>query len=550
MQPIVFHILRRMRAPLLWLIGVYAISIMGLVLIPGIDADGQPWRMDFLHAFYFVSYMATTIGFGELPYEFSSAQRLWVTLCIYLTVIVWIYAIGKILGLLQDPAFRQVLQQRQFQSAVRKVREPFYLLCGYGDTGSKLLRAFIADGLSCVVVDSNPGRINTLQLTDMPRHIPGLIADAGLPENLLLAGLQRRNCAGVIAVTDSDEVNLHIAITSKLLQPRVPVSCRAESDETSGNMASFNTDHIVNPFESFAERLTLAINNPCLYVLHSWLTGYRKLSERLDPPHGQWLICGFGRFGQALHRRLDEVGIPTTIIESRPEDKPSLGKGTRVITGWGTEAHTLQHAGIEDAVGIIAGTEHDTNNLSILMTAGILNPDLFMVVRQNRQQNAALFERLDADLVAQSSSTMAERIHTLLSHPLLSEFLQLAETRGDAYARGLIARMGGVLGEDNPDVWQVTLDQLNAPAILEAMNSADPIRVIDILSDNLDRERPPLRFALLLKRGKQNILMPGDNTVLQADDQLLLAGPRGSGLRQRATLMDPTTLRYIRTGIT
>ena len=60
--------------------------------------------MGFFDAFYFMSYTATTIGFGELPYPFTDAQRLWVTVTIYLTVIGWAYAIGSLLALLQDRA--------------------------------------------------------------------------------------------------------------------------------------------------------------------------------------------------------------------------------------------------------------------------------------------------------------------------------------------------------------------------------------------------------------------------------------------------------------
>ena len=55
-------ILRRMRVPLLVLITTYAISILGFVLVPGIDENGQRWNMTFFDAVYFVSYMATTIG--------------------------------------------------------------------------------------------------------------------------------------------------------------------------------------------------------------------------------------------------------------------------------------------------------------------------------------------------------------------------------------------------------------------------------------------------------------------------------------------------------
>ena len=79
--------LRRMRAPLITLILIYAVSVLGLTLIPGIDAEGQPTRMSFFHAFYFISYTATTIGFGEIPNAFSESQRLWIILCIYLSLI-------------------------------------------------------------------------------------------------------------------------------------------------------------------------------------------------------------------------------------------------------------------------------------------------------------------------------------------------------------------------------------------------------------------------------------------------------------------------------
>ena len=85
----IFLVLRRMRLPLIVLISLFAISVLGLTLVPGQDIDGQPWRMDLFDAFYFMSYTATTIGFGEIPYPFSTAQRAWVIVTIYLSVVAW-----------------------------------------------------------------------------------------------------------------------------------------------------------------------------------------------------------------------------------------------------------------------------------------------------------------------------------------------------------------------------------------------------------------------------------------------------------------------------
>jgi hypothetical protein len=82
----IFLVLRRMRAPLIVLILIFAISVIGLTLMPGQDASGQPHRLGFFDAFYFMNYTATTIGYGEIPYPFSTAQRMWVTFSIYLAV--------------------------------------------------------------------------------------------------------------------------------------------------------------------------------------------------------------------------------------------------------------------------------------------------------------------------------------------------------------------------------------------------------------------------------------------------------------------------------
>ena len=144
-----FLMLRRMRASLNVLIIIYAVSVLGLTLIPGVDGQGAPWHMGFFHAFYFMSYTATTIGFGEIPYAFTHAQRLWVTLCIYLTVIGWAYAIGTLLGLLQDRGFRQAMAVQRFARHGRRIREPYYLIAGYGQTGRLLGHALAASASSC-----------------------------------------------------------------------------------------------------------------------------------------------------------------------------------------------------------------------------------------------------------------------------------------------------------------------------------------------------------------------------------------------------------------
>ena len=71
MQDVFLIAIRRLKAPLVTIILVFAFSTASMTLIPGIDPQGHAWRMSIFQAFYFVTYTATTIGFGELPYPFT-----------------------------------------------------------------------------------------------------------------------------------------------------------------------------------------------------------------------------------------------------------------------------------------------------------------------------------------------------------------------------------------------------------------------------------------------------------------------------------------------
>lgn len=548
MQNIIFVILRRIRRPLIALICVYAISVMGLTLIPGADAQGNPWRMDFFHAFYFVSYMGSTIGFGEIPYPFTDAQRLWVTATIYITVFTWLYAIGSILSIMNDKEFRRVLAFSAFSRQVRKIREPFYLICGFGDTGTLLVRELASRDIACSVIDIDEARVHALEIEGLPINTPGLCADVNEAEALMAAGLRDRHCQGVVAVTNSDSTNLKVAITTKLLRPRLQVICRAETLDTANNMASFGTDHIINPFDTFADRFGMLFHSPAMHLVYEWITAIHDtpLKDFVVPPRGLWVLCGYGRFGKAVREHLSIEGVQTSTIEANPNaTRPPEG----AIIGRGTEAVTLREARIEDAVGVIAGTDDDTNNLSILMTAKDLNPDLFTVVRQNQRSNDALFSAARANLIMQPSTIIARRILSLITTPLLGDFLKLARECDEDWANILVSRVTGVLTESSPQTWTLNIDAVKSPAVTTLLDEGTAISIGQITTNPNDSSRQLPCVPLLLKRGHHLELLPDMETPLQDQDQLLFCGVDAARLAMKTTLRNFNVLSYVLTGV-
>jgi len=541
-------VLKRMRRPLIVLLASYAICMLGLVLVPGVDADGKTWHMTFFQAFYFVSYTATTIGFGELPQALSDTQRLWVLVTIYMTVVAWFYAIGKILSLVQDPAFRKASTANRFSRSVKGITEPFYVVLGYGDTGRAMVRAMTERHIRAVVIDNDESKVNAMMLKDYHMSVPILCADATVPVNLVAAGLQHPKCRGMIALTPMNAVNLKIAITSKLLNPGIPVICRADSEDVERNMASFGTDYIIDPYTNFSEMVGMSLHSPSLYLLYDWLTGVpdTPLSDPPYPPRGMWVLCGFGRFGRAVYKHLKKAGIRVVIVEVNHDR--IVGCEDPCVLGEGTEKHTLIQANLKEAVGIVAGTDDDSNNLSIIMTAKQLNPGLFIIARQNKRANQVIFDAVKADLVMQPGETIARKIRMLLTIPLLTEFFGYSCQEDNDWTNILISRICAVVGDIVPSLWHVDITEEKANSVHEAISFGRDVTIEDLMRDPRARELVMDCIPLFLSRQSGDVVLPGENTSLMVGDKLLFCGLSDIADHMAMTIYDISLLNYIMTG--
>ncbi len=543
----IFLVMRRMRAPLIILIVIFSVSVLGLSLIPGVDAEGRPARLTIFDAFYFVSYTATTIGFGELPWPFTTVQRMWVTATIYLSVIGWAYAIGSLLTLAQDRAFRQALALQRFTGRVARLREPFFLVAGFGRAGELLAHDFDALGQQLVVVDSAPERIDALELGSYHADIPGLVADAANPRVLAAAGLAHPACAAVLALSNDDETNLAVTMAAALLRPDLPVVARTVSAPVAERMRAFGSPTVVNPFDRFGEHLRLAVNAPCSYQLLTWLEagpGAALPSRGQPQSDGLWIVCGYGRFGREVVADLRAAGLEVTVVESVAR----LDHEADVVVGDASDAEVLVGAGLHRAVGLVAGTDNDTTNLSMLAAARRVNPGLFLAARQNLPTSAALFEAMHPDALLVPTEVVAHEVYAQLSTPLLWRFVSELPAQGNPWSAGVIRRLRVSCGTDLPALWKVRLDDGQAPALRGPLATDGGIRLGDLLRSPEDRDRQLQVVVLLLLRDDRTVLTPDDEQRLMPGDQLLCAGHATERRGLESTLVVDSTAAYVLTG--
>lgn len=539
----IFVVMRRMRAPLITLIVIFAITVLGLVLIPGADRSGAPFHMSFFDAFYFMSYTASTIGFGELPYPFTDNQRMWVTLSIYLTVIGWAYAIGSLLTLIQDRSFRHALALQRFRRKVRRLREPFLLFAGYGQTGELLGRAFDRLGQRFVVIDQSTDRIDSLDLMAYRADIPGLACDVRHPHNLAIAGLDHPFCSGVLALTSDDEVNLAVTMAAALLRPDLQVIARTLSPAIESRMRAFGTPSVVNPFDRFGDHLRLALNAPASYQLLSWLEsgpGAERPGRGRPPTQGRWVVCGYGRFGKELTADLRAEGLEVTVIEPAALSGPDPS----ILIGDGSEQTVMAQADLPTAVGFVAGTDNDTTNLSLIAGARRINRSLFVTARQNSQASAPLFAAMEIDSLLIPTEVIAHEMYAQLSTPLLWRFLQEMPIRGDDWARAVLDRITESCGRYLQELWKVQLGTAQAPAVRRWLGGADA-RLGDLMRSPDDRESRLAVVPLLLQRGERTELTPDMDFPLEIDDEILFAGRSSQRRMLENILSDDSTSEYV-----
>ncbi|MDQ7990852.1 MAG: NAD-binding protein [Candidatus Dactylopiibacterium sp.] len=551
MADVLFLALRRLRAPLIIVILVYAISVGGLVAMPGSDAPGMAGDLSFFHAFYVISYTATTIGFGELPGAFSDAQRAWVTFSIYLSVIGWAYAVTSIFALVQEPVFRGAVSRNRFAARVRRIDKPFYIIAGYGQSGTALAHAFDEIGMRSVIVETRPERANRPEVEVYGAPPPCLAGDARWPDLLVDAGVRHPLCRALIVLVSDDEVAQAIAIGTSALNPQLPVLARVHGALAQTNLESFPNITVINPFTTFATNLGLALSAPAVLWVEEWLSSVPGSAAPRPPdiPRGHWLILGFGRFGHAVAATLERAGCTWTAVDTNTAlaDEPHLQHSDYSVD-------SLKRAGIENAVGIVATTDRDALNLALITRARKLRPGIHVIVRQNHIAERSLIEAAHAEVCFVKSEIMVRECLQLLMAPLLNRFLLQVRVHGARLAEQIAVRLLTELQERVPYLWVFDCDA-HHPGLSDVLGGRTeaPLKLRELMIDPLEADRRLPAVALFLLRaeggGEHEFMLPDPDMTLQHGDRILFAGRHGVEALQARFHLDPSPLEYVRSGV-
>ncbi|HOI82867.1 MAG TPA: NAD-binding protein [Campylobacterales bacterium] len=508
-------VIRRLRTPILALIVTYTISIILLTLVEGRDNNGNVHHLSFFDAFYIVSYTANTIGFGEIPYPLTYPQRLMLTITIYMTVPAWFYALGTIVGLFRDKAFKRELKRIIFRRQIEHFTDDFVVICGYNSTSRIMIDKFQKYGkYRMVVLDKLEEKIDELTLEGYYPIVPALAADATTTDVLEDAGIASPHCKALFVLFEDDDLNLKVAVKAKILNKNIEIV--AESSFTAGlhNLTDVGVEHVIDPYHHVATRIEYMLNTPHLYALLNWLGGGNlNLSRKAKLTRGKYIICSRGRLGKAIKEILLKNGIEYEIVDIFKETKAKDG----------SDRDLLLKAGIETAGCLIAGTPDDAVNLSAIITARKLNPGIFVMVRENKMEENSVFAALRANTVFVMDKIVAVRAYNIIARPLVIRFADELIHKSDEWGRNIVEKLTEIINK-KPQLKEILIDENEAYALMPILKER-AVAYKDLVAD-VDGEGRELELIILavLRRNGEFIMGPSFGSAFEAGDKLLIAG--------------------------
>jgi Kef-type K+ transport system membrane component KefB/Trk K+ transport system NAD-binding subunit len=290
------------------------------------------------------------------------------------------------------------------------------ILVGLGRYGSNIGNELINRGRMTLGVDFDPEAVRMWKA----RGEQAVFGDAEDPD--FAHALPLSSARWVISSIRDNRLNSGIIRTLRHAGYRGHFACAVEEPvDGSDDRLQEYTDIIFNPFKDSA------VQAADLVFATEDQIARNAMDKLIESMSDHYIICGYGRMGQQIVKELRRHGVPHVVVEMNPEQIPKLKElNVPFVEGKASEDVALIKAGIERAKGLVAVATTDEENVFIVLTARVLNQDLFIVARSILEENEDKLRRAGADRVMSPYILGGRRMAAAILKPRVMDFLDLA----------------------------------------------------------------------------------------------------------------------------
>ncbi len=239
---------------------LYGGALLILIIIGGTlgyHYVGRPVAT-WIDSFYMTFITIATIGYGEtVDLSHHPLGRLFTVFIATVGIATLSYLFSKLVALLIDADLNADLRKKRMDKHIAALKG-HYIVCGIGRVGTNVARELVNTHRKFVVVECDRAALDAW--LDHHPQSPYLHDDAADDSALLRAGLA--HAAGVFAVTGDDSHNLMVALSVKLLNPKVRVVVRLHDIRNTNKAKRAGADEIVSPDFTGGMRIASAMVRP------------------------------------------------------------------------------------------------------------------------------------------------------------------------------------------------------------------------------------------------------------------------------------------------
>lgn len=175
------------------------------------------------------------------------------------------------------------------------------------------------------------------------------------------------------------------------------------------------------------------------YIVAGELQGVlreRRMLREINLMHDHYIICGYGRVGRQVVEGLRENNCEIVVIDHDEALAPELEReGISHIIGSSANDELLIEAGIKRARGLSSCLPTDADNVFVVLSARVLNPDLKIIARSNSLESAHKLRIAGADQIMNPYLITGRRMAAEMVTPAIVEFLDVVMQRGELELR-------------------------------------------------------------------------------------------------------------------
>lgn len=184
----------------------------------------------------------------------------------------------------------------------------------------------------------------------------------------------------------------------------------------------------------------------------------KKMQKKIDSFKNHVVICGYGRNGKQVVKKLLDYKRPFVVIENNKdvEDRLKLDNIPYII-GNANEDEVLMQAGIDRASTFISALPDDADNLFVVLSTRQINKDINIISRASLESSYNKLKFAGANNVILPHKLGGDHMASLVVVPGLMEFIDNLS----------------IVGETNINIEEVAIEKFKSKKTIHTINDLD-----------------------------------------------------------------------------